>query len=503
MRQALLLLLLSTVLGIHLQAQPVFSPRNMALGGGGSTYLTSYQTNFYNPANLMIQDRSGDFSMGIGIGGFLLGAVKNYPDPEQQFQNARDYIAAYTEGTTQFGNTNMSDFLDDNFTTNNLLSDNRTRYESTLLGMKWKRETKAFSIAIRTRTASNYEIGKGWYSDEFESINGNAPVLNRTLNQRYQRLHEISFGYAESFQFLTNLTSRLDNFIIGIAPKVVLGGSYLNAEWSNLYEQRNTGVRRTESFSYDASGEFAASSSSFASGMDANTANTTYISNNYFDITGVGAGLDIGITYLITLGSDLSAIRPDQQPTQKSLRLSFAMTDIGFVSYTGSEELSFSSGPDTLSNVNTPNTVADEFFIGAKGQYINFLQKFGETNPFSETTAERGSFSTLLPMALHGGALLEINRVKLMGDVSIGLTNSAFNSPRILSAAGVEIRPLQFLPLRGGIQFKAQRPEFISLGIALETRYWDLSLATQFTTESISSDPILTGISVAALQFHF
>ncbi|HBQ59669.1 MAG TPA: hypothetical protein DD671_08605 [Balneolaceae bacterium] len=106
-------------------------------------------------------------------------------------------------------------------------------------------------------------------------------------------------------------------------------------------------------------------------------------------------------------------------------------------------------------------------------------------------------------MALHGGVLLEINRIKLMGDLSIGLTNSAFNSPRAISSAGIEVRPLSFLPLRGGIQFKAQRPEFVSFGFALETRYWDLSVAAQFTPESFSSQPIVTGASVAALQFHF
>lgn len=502
MRQALFTLLFLCVSGIHLQAQPVFTPRNMALGGGGSTYLTDYHTNFYNPANLMIQDREGSFSFGIGTGSFLLGGMRNYSNLNDQIQNARDYTSTYNPTAAAIDNAQREEFLEKNYPGNTLISDKRSRYEATVLGMKWQRNDKAFSIAVRTRTASNYGAGKGWYANQFENIEGRPPTYERSLVHRFQRLHEISLGYAESFQFLTNLTPRLDNFVIGIAPKFVIGGSYLNANWTNFYENNNGNLEYIESFSYDASGEFGASTAAYSFGSTADAANAEFTSNDYFDVNGFGAGLDIGITYLLTLGNDLSAVRPNQQPTQKSLRLSFSMTDIGFVSY-NTDEISYSIKKDTTVVSSVPGNLADEYFIGSQGQYLHFVQEFASVNPFLGTTPERGGFSTLLPMAIHGGALLEINRLKLMGDVSIGLTNSAFNSPKAISSAGIEIRPFTFLPLRGGIQFKAQRPEFISLGMAIETRYWDLSLATQFTPDSFSSAPVVTGVSAATLQFHF
>ena len=502
MRQAIFMLLLLCVLGIHLQAQPVFTPRNMALGGGGSTYLTDFHANFYNPANLMIRDKEGTFTVGAGSGGFLLDGSRNYADINEQIEKSRDYIDTYDPQYGAFPESERADLLSNNYPGNTLISDQRTQYQATLLGLNWQLRDKAFSIAIRTRTASNYRTGKGWYSDRFENVNGLPPTLERSLVHRYQRLHEISVGYAESFQFLTNLTSRLDNFVIGIAPKLVLGGSYLNADWSNFYENNEGAIRHIESFSYDASGDFGAATTSYSNGISLDAANTQFGSDNYFDLNGYGAGLDVGITYLLTLGNDLSAVRPGQQPTQKSLRLSFSMTDIGLISY-NTDEISYSSNLDTSSVSSVPSTFADTYFTGAKGQYINFIQEFGSQNPFQSLSPKQNTFSTLLPMALHGGVLLEINRIKLMGDLSIGLTNSAFNSPRAISSAGIEVRPLSFLPLRGGIQFKAQRPEFVSFGFALETRYWDLSVAAQFTPESFSSQPIVTGASVAALQFHF
>lgn len=503
MRQVWFTLLFLCLYTAPLLAQPVITPRNIALGGGGSTYITDYNANFYNPANLMIQDREGTFSIGVGISGFYFGGVKNYSDPEMQWQNSQDYIGVFEDGSSTFIGTDRATVIDENFRDNATLSNNTVRYDATLLGMKWKRENHSFSLAFRTRTSSNFRVGRGWYSNEFVEIPDKNPVLNRTLIHRYQTLHEVSFGYAESFLFLTGLTPRLDNFIIGIAPKLVLGGSYQNAQWNNVYERQSNGdTRRIESFSYDATGEFGASTISYLNGTAPSVANTQSFNNDIFSLDGLGAGLDIGVTYLITLGSDLSAVRPNQQPTERSLRLSFSMTDIGFISY-NKNETSITADVDTVLGVSAPSNVSNEFFIGAKGQYLDFIEKYGEDNPFLSASRTNGSFSTLLPMALHGGALLEINRLKIMGDVSIGLTNNAFNSTKLISSFGMEISPFEFLPLRGGVQLDGQRIHFLSLGTAIETKKWDFSVAAQLTPNSLTGTPEISGISVATLQFHF
>jgi hypothetical protein len=417
MRQVLLFLLLVCVGTATVQAQPVFTPRNIALGGGGSTYITDYNANFYNPANLMIQDRRGDFAFGVGIGSFYMKATQNYSNLSEQLENSQNYISPFKSSASPLSSAERSEILEDNYPAKTTLSDQRMRYDVTLLGMKWSRDSRAFSIAVRTRTSSSFGVGKGWYTNAFQENNEGQSVLNRSLVQRYQSLHEVSFGYAESFQFLSGLTPRIDNFVIGIAPKLVMGGSY-------------------------------------------------------------------------------------QQPTQRSLRLSFSMTDIGFISY-NSDEISLAYSSESISGVTAPTSVSSEAFTGARGQYLPFIQQFGEDNPFQAALPDRSSFSTLLPMAMHGGALLEINRLKLMGDVSVGLTNNAFNSTKLVSAFGIELRPLKFLPLRGGIRFKAQRPEFFSLGTAIETKKWDLSLAAQFTPNSLTNQPQVTGLSVATFQFHF
>lgn len=476
----------------------------MALGGGGSTYITDYNANFYNPANLMIQDRAGDFFVGVGTFGLYLDGTQNYSGLSSQFENFKNYIGLYTPGQNSISEVERIEIIDSNYPGKSTISNNRFRYDATLLGMKWLRDNQAFSIAFRTRTSSSFRVGQGWYSDSFKESNNDKFILDRSLIHRYQSLHEISFGYAESFQFLTGLTSKLDNFVIGIAPKFILGTGYQNAEWNNTYTEigDNAAAERVQNFTYNATGQFGASTLSYLRATPIDQANSQSFSSTSFDVNGIGAGLDIGITYLLTLGSDLSAVQQDGQPTRRSLRLSFSMTDIGFISY-DNDQVSLSSSPDTTLTTALPSTLANEAFISSRGQYIHFIEQFGEDNPFDANSLNQGSFATLLPMALHGGALLEINRIKFMGDVSVGLTNNAFNSTKLVSSFGMELRPLSFLPLRGGVQFEAQRPEFLSIGMALETKKWDLSIASIFTPNSLIEKPQIAGAAAATLQFHF
>ncbi len=499
MRQVLFLLLLFIV-GATALAQPVITPRNMALGGGGSTYITDYNANFYNPANLVIRDNVGDFSIGFGVSGALFSPFQSFEKPMDQLDHALAHLKEYGADNAFYLHTNKEQLLDDNYPSNATLSDNTFRYDMLLFGIKWKKKHRSFSLAVRTRTSSNVRVGKGWYSSDFIETNDENYLLDRSVIHRYQTLHEISFGYAETFKFLTGLSPRLDNFIIGIAPKLVLSGNYQNATWNNTYRRasKNGPTQHIRSFTYDVAGEF---------GLPENNSAQTPSQPGPFDafytgIDGIGAGLDIGVTYLLTLGSDLSAVRPNQQPTHRSLRVSFSMTDIGFVAY-GGNTASFNASADTLAGVQSPGTTINEQFTGSKGQFIPFLNSYGEYNPFLQSTKSTSSFSTLLPMALHGGALLEINRLKLMGDISVGLTNNAFNSTKLTSSLGLELRPLKFMPLRGGIRFKAHRPDFISVGTAIETKKWDFSVAATFLPTSITGQPTFTGISTATLQFHF
>ena len=495
------LLLVMVLCGLYTtQAQPVLTPQNVALGGGGSTYITDYNANFYNPANLFISDRIRNFDLGVAITGTYFNGVQNFSDVNQQRLNLEDYIYAYQPGSYDISDAERSEIISDNYLRERTTSLHQTRLDATLLGLKFRNEKRAYSFAIRNRISSSFEVGRGWYSSTPQQ-DGSEVLLDRTLIHRYQSLYEFSFGLAESFNFFTDMTSRLDEFSIGIAPKLVLAGAYQQAEWRNKYVRgQNDQYQQIQEFNYAASGNFEAATEQYRAGIAAEAALTNNINNNLFDVQGVGAGMDIGFTYLITLGSDLSTIAENQR-TQKSLRISFSITDIGFVSY-NSQVTELGIAANTIS-ANLPDTASGEVFVGAPGQFIKFVDAYSSTNPFATATPTDGGKYVMLPTSLHGGVMLELNRIKLMGDLSIGLTNNAFNSTKLVAAAGIEIRPLPFMPLRAGTQLATELPSFFSFGTAIETKIWDLSIATQFVSRTFKDNPTLTGVTVAALQFHF
>tara|TARA_R110000868_G_scaffold37111_9_gene131515 strand:+ start:54573 stop:56087 length:1515 start_codon:yes stop_codon:yes gene_type:complete len=490
--------------GIHSYAQPVLTPRNVALGGGGSTYITDYNANFYNPANLLIQDRKRNIDFGLLITGTYFNAVQNFSGLNDQSSNLQDYISAFNPGSYTISPIERNSIIEDNYIRNRSTSLHQTRLDLTLLGFKWRNNERAYSLAIRNRISSSFEVGKGWYSTELKEIN-NEMGLDRTLVHRYQSLYEVSFGYSESFRFFSDMSPRLDEFNFGIAPKLVLGGAYQNAKWTNTFlEGENSAINTIQGFEYTASGNFGKATNDYLDGIPAQSALLNNITDEIFSPYGIGAGIDLGFTYLITIGSDLSTISENQQQTNKSLRLSFSITDIGFVHYQ-ENGIMLNSTRDTTIVPNFPgiNDLSNDAFVGAPGQFIDFVDQDSVYNPFLNTQREDGGFSVLLPSALHAGALFEFNRIKLMGDLSIGLTNNAFNSKKLVASVGIEVRPLKFLPLRAGTQIASELPNYFSFGTAIETKLWDLSIATQFISRTFSDSPTITGVTVAALQFHF
>lgn len=486
---------------VLVNAQPVLTPQNMALGGGGSTYITDYNANFYNPANLFISDRIRNFDIGLAITGTYFNGVQNFSDLNEQRSNLEDYIFAFEPGDYAITALDREEILDENYIRDRSTSLHQTRLDVTLLGFKIRNSKRAFSFAVRSRISSSFEVGRGWYSSELQT-DGETSFLDRSLTHRYQSLYEFSLGFAESFKFFTDMTPRLDEFSIGIAPKLVIAGSNVDARWKNEYVDSGNGIiQQIQTFDYQDSGNFTDATSVYLNGTPAQTALTQNITDELFNPQGIGAGIDIGFTYLITLGSDFSTIADTDQRTQKSLRLSFSITDIGFVRYDKTSNLVIASDTSVVSNI--PTSVSSDAFVGAPGQFLDFVDQFSVNNPFQSATTGEEVSTVLLPTALHGGILFEVNRLKLMGDLSIGLTNNAFNSTKLVASAGVELRPFKFLPLRAGTQLATELPNYYSFGTAIETKLWDLSIATQFVSRTFSENPTLSGATVAALQFHF
>jgi len=487
-------------------AQPVLTPKNLALGGGGSTYITDFNANFYNPANLLINDRKGTVDIGFLTGGSYFNGVLNFESPNSQKDNDFTYFDKYSAGNYDITSSDINEIIDTHYRRNRLTSIHQSRFDVTTFGINWINKDRAFSFATRTRVGSTFETGRNWYTDE-ELINNTGTVSNQDLLHQYQVLHEFSFGYSESIEFLNGLSSRLDKFLFGVAPKFILAGPYQNADWKNTYEQ-NSGspnISRSQSFEYQSAGNLSTATLDYLNGASANQSTNLSLepfNDELTNIHGIGVGFDVGVTYLLTFGSDLSTLNYTEQQTNRSLRISFSINDIGFVNY--NNQTTMLNEVTETSNATAFPSAVNQVFVGAPGQFLNFVDQFGDGNPFIENSNSftRESFSKLLPTSFNGGILLELSRIKLMGDMSIGISNNAFNTTRLTTSLGTELRPLNFLPIRGGIQFTPGLPGTFNVGTAIETKFWDLSLAVLVSARSFPNSTFLSGAGLAALQFH-
>lgn len=485
-----------------IHAQILLSPQNTALGGGGTTYITGYEALFVNPANLFIREKPNRFEIAIGAFGAMTQPVLRESGLNGQIDNFKELFSPFNSNVNHqdIGTDERLEILNRNFPGERLQSQHLYRFETYWFGLKWNRHDRSYALSLRTRAGGRFVTGRGFYSGE-AVIKDELQTIDRTFVSEFQTIHELSFGFAESFTFLNGLSPRLNEVIIGIAPKIVVGGSFQSVKYTNVFTRADDGPwNRQLSYEQLSSGDFSDATTSFLLTGDPQTAIDRHLDfTDFFSPTGYGAGLDFGLTFLMPLGSDISTIRRSDRETTKSLRVSFSITDVGFISYTDrAQKNRIEESTETVTEL---NPLANSAFRGIPGQFISFLNE-GTDHPLFEAESATEDFSAILPTAMHSGALLQLNRLKFMGDVSLGMTNNAMNTTKLITFLGIELRPLQFLPLRAGTRLATETPGFYSFGFGIETTHFEVNTSVQLRSRSAGPTTELAGVSIGALKIY-
>lgn len=502
---ALSCLLMVIGLSIQSQAQPVAGAQNTALGGGGTAYITGPEATFGNPANLSINDRLGNIHIGIGQVGILYEPVLSTDIADDQFFNFTDSFYPFKPSAVDITSSERDKILEKNYPRNNRLSQHQTRADVILGALTWHRGEAAFSLAARARVGSHIEVGRGWYSEEFIA-SGDKEIRDFTLNQYINQQIELSLGYSREFTFIEGLLPRLSKLYIGIAPKFVISGPSFGATYDAQYIRSDDGTSDifVSDVSYRTTGEYSQMTSDYIASSNPRSAIGNNLSKKLrFEPTGLGMGFDFGLTYLIPLGDDLNIIedKPGKSVVSNSIRISLSVNDIGMIRYT-EKPFAFSSPRDsTLIGSEPPK---QQMFIGSGGQYLSYFDNTSSIpNPILNSKNEnKDSFSALMPTSLNAGVLIDFTRVKLMGDLSVGLNNTAFTSTKLGVHVGLELRPIQPIPIRMGARIASGSPTHIGLGSGIETRYWDFNIGTQVILRSRTFTSELVGGAFAGIQLH-
>jgi hypothetical protein len=501
---AILLFFLCSI-SIPLQAQPVLNARNTALGSGGTAYLSGNEALFWNPANLAINDRHGTIHINLGETGIVYEPVLSSDVAGDQFFNFTDSYFPYQSGAVDITPIQRQTIIAENYPRKRLVSQHQTRTDVMLGGISWYRGDETFSIAARGRYSSRIEVGRGWYSDNYIQ-RGDQQVRDFTLDQHISKNLEIALGYGREFTFLEGLFSRLSKLYVGISPKFIIAGPSFSAVYHGQQRRsdENTQAQYTTEFSYQSSGEYSRMTSGYLSSGNPQAAIRNNLNKKFnFESTGYGAAFDFGLTYLIPIGGDLNIIEnePEKSVVGKSLRIAVSFNDIGIIRYT-EQPLSFSAPHDTTQ-------IGREFpkesmFIGSGGQYLTYLDETSEVvNPFNRAqNPSVNAFSAPTPASVNGGIMLDLERVKFMGDLTLGLNNTALTNTKLAMHLGAEVRPIRNVPLRMGTRLAAGLPAHVGIGTGYESRYWDFNIGTQIIFRSNTLTTEFVGGAFAGLQLH-
>ena len=501
------LMLITLAFGRSALSQPALNAENMSLGGGGTAYLDGPAATFGNPANLFIRDRPGRFHLDIGQSAFRFEPLESHTSLNRQFEDFLDGYQPYTQVAAGISNQQRRAILRTHFPGNKLQDQNKQRADVILAGAVWQRKDYALSVALRARYSSRVGIGRGWYDQGFLEHN-NRQVRDFSLTQHRSELYEIAVGYAQEFTFINGFMPGLNTLYVGIAPKIILAGPAFEASYNARYIRDGGQTIRNKfisSFNMRSSGSFSGTTTDYLQSRNPREAIRDNIGDNYqFEHTGYGIGFDFGLNYVIPLSMKKEYPVNQSAPARvgKSLRIGFSLNDIGAIRY-HSQPLSMSSPVDSSqAGLQMP---VSTMFLGSAGQYIHFLHSATSLpNPLQNADQQSDQpYSALLPTSINTGMMLDLDRFKVMGDLTLGLNNTAFTTTNLSVHIGAEIRPVRYIPIRIGTRFSREELFHMGLGTGIETTSWDFTIGARTLFLRESPQASLVGGAFGGLQFHF
>lgn len=479
----------------------VLTPQNVGLGGGGTAYTTGPEALFVNPANLRIRENKRDIRLSLLNGGLYYDELypKTYGlDRLSRFFDINQYKSMDIDQRPL--TDEISDrILEASFAKQQQTSTLINRADLYWFGLKWVRPQRTYAISARTRLANKFKVGRGLFNVSFFD-DGNSISRNQFFSHTTQALHELSFGFGESFTFLNGQHPGLSEFIVGIAPKIVIPGSYQDVEYDKVFKLEPAGGtwNSTPVFRQASAGTFAEMA---GSAFNNPGAISSPLLSDILQPRGIGFGFDAGITYMITLGDDLSVLGGENNPTEKSLRVSLSITDLGLVLY-NSDALRYESETAEIELQDSP-PVSGFIYEGMPNEHYAFLTQFDDFKSLNPTEELETNFKVGLPTSMQAGAVFQYNRFKAVGDISYSVLESAFTPPGLAIYTGLELRPLSYLPVRAGTRIAKDMPGYLSLGAGLETGFFHLQGSVLLRNRGTGFTNELLGMSALGLTLYF
>jgi hypothetical protein len=352
-------------------------------------------------------------------------------------------------------------------------------------------------------------VGKGWYSETPTILDNGQQVIDRTLTQQYQTIHEIQVAYAQSLDYVNGLTPALDRFYIGISPSFLFGGNFMDARYNvKYYSTGDGGFERHQSFYQASSGVFSDVTQHVRNNKSALPTIRQYLSpTSLSESSGYGMGIDFGLTYVYPLSNKVR-LSDDQslssQPDQQAIRVSLALNDIGFFNHSEiPTELQIPA--DTVSNpdLNKIET-SDELYNGSPGAFIYRIQQQREIDDLYVSATDQSTNSQqYFPGQLQAGIAILLDRFTLAADFQAALGNRILNGADYGFHTGIEFYPVNNWALRSGVNLQRNRSTLFTFGTGYTGEFWSVNSGVQLANPAYGMDWNIHGMAVTTFNLQF
>ncbi len=345
------------------------------------------------------------------------------------------------------------------------------------LGFTRRHSSFTWGISARTRSYNASYQNDGWYSPDQQAIS------DRRIKQRMLTFHEIGLGYARPLEMVTGWRSGLNTVILGFNSKFIAGGLYADAKYHSRYiSDENEEVLHSATMSSVSTGALSESVSQMMNGQESGLAYSSAVSDrSLYEILGYGAGLDVGMTWVIAFGDDTALAPGKNEPLSRNLRLSVSVNDIGAIYY-GDEMVHTAGSDSTMMDKPEPSPFV---FEGRPGELHRFIDAHPEENEIYQSLEYQEPVEWVqLPTTLNLAGSLHFDRFMLGADARYQFHDYNYFERGWHVRFTSESTVLRFFPIRSSIIFDPGFNPAFQFGAGLDFGYVDLSFDARIVSES-------------------
>lgn len=459
-------------------AQSFNTTRGLGMGGTGTATVTGFQSNFVNPANLAVPQRT-KWSIGI-IGGLN-------PDVGGGLANISLYNEYFTTGTTITPELNMQ-IADKWFgTSGDTYKQMGFNVDIVPFGISYQRNDWGVSLSTRVRVLGNIGMSRGVFltSTGINSSTFGTPqqfdIGNETI-----AFAEVSAGYAQKlWENNAANTPGTMRVYAGLAPKFLIPMHYHSVNLHSQLRVQDSPYLITHDFSYEikAVGQFAEDMRKFqqerqSTGQAPNTDGYFDDSfNDFGEIRGSGFGLDLGATFEYYL---------EDMPFQSwattglhRIRGSISITDIGSMNMSSSANRFYHSDVFVWDGFDVNQNRLNEDYDSDFGAYFNnvIADSIGNEVYLNLQAEELSAHKVGLPGMFNLGVAYDVGKLTFALDTGAGFNNRGTNSGKMYLALGSEFRPVNFIPIRIGMKTGGNNSTAFTAGTGINLRNFEFTFS--------------------------